>query len=1071
MRILKRVVSSALSAIFLCSLSFAASPDRINAKIDSTNMVELKNHVAVMAQSQFDQGPMDESRVLHVTMLFTPTAQQQQALQKLLADQQNPKSPRFHQWLTSDQFGQQFGLSQNDIEKISSWLESEGLKVTYVAHGHDFLAFDGTAGQVQSVFRTSIHNYSVKGKTHFANVTPPMIPAALSGIIAGFRGLHDFFPHPMLKQRPNYTLSTSRGDVTFLAPGDIATIYDLGPLYAKSPAINGTGQNVVIAGQSDVYIADINYFRSAFGFTSLSGCKLDGSNTILQAGTCSTGNLQVVWPNGNDPGVNAGDVGESDLDIEWMNSVARGANIIFVTSGNGVDDSASWAIDSNPPLAPVISYSYGLCEAFVTAPSIAALETTYAKAASEGISFFAASGDAAAATCDYDGGAYPAILGPSVSYPASSPNVTGVGGTEFDEGSGTYWNAGNGTNGGSALSYIPEIAWNDSALSFVNTLDGSGGGASNCAFGTGTTTVGGFAFELCDAPTSGGFPKPTWQNGVTPSDSVRDVPDISFSASNVNDPYIVCVPQSETNGSSSTSTCVPTSGNTGDISNALLTYNSAFGGTSASTPLTAGMAVLMNQSLGGNGLGLFNPQLYKIFVANPTGVFNETQAGTSATTGATSNNIVNCVNGDPTFEPLALRCSGGTFGFSVGGGHTYNQVTGLGSVDINAFINAWSGLRGTTTTTVSPSSSSINQGASVTFTAAVTPATATGTVSFFDNGSSTAMGSGALSGGTATFATTALPAGTNNVVATYNGDGNNNGSNSSATTVNVSGLSLSSAGGTVTAGHQTNVTVMLTPMNGFNSQVMISCGSGVPAGITNCTFSPSTLPANGGNPSTTTLTIATAPSMAGGTTPANVSIPITATGGGITTNSTVALTVNPTDQSFTLALQGGAPQVAQGSQVQITVNLTANNGFNTPVQYSCSDPASESTCVGPSGYVSSSTAASFTISATAPVTQLHKPFGRGSGIFYAALLPGLLGIIFTLGSRKRSSKMRSMRLLGLIVALGVSTLWMGACSGSTNSTNKNPGTPAGPYTFTVSATTGGAVPVTAQTTFTVTVVQ
>ena len=82
------------------------------------------------------------------------------------------------------------------------------------------------------------------------------------------------------------------------------------------------------------------------------------------------------------------------------------------------------------------------------------------------------------------------------------------------------------------------------------------------------------------------------------------------------------------------------------------------------------------------------------------------------------------------------------------------------------------------------------------------------------------------------------------------------------------------------------------------------------------------------------------------------------------------------------------------------MNLTANNGFSTPVQYSCSDPASESVCNGPSGYISSSTAASSTITATAPVTQLHKPFGGGSGIFYAALLPGLLGIIFTVGSKK-----------------------------------------------------------------------
>jgi subtilase family serine protease len=1060
MRVEKFVVSSVLVALLLSSLSYAASPDRITGRIDSTNMVELRNHVAPMAQSQFDQGPVDASLPLHVTMLFTPSAQQQVALQKLLADQQNPKSPKYHQWLTSDQFGQQFGLSQNDIANVRSWLESEGLKVTYVSHGHDFLAFEGSAAQVQGVFRTSIHNYSVKGKMHFANVTAPMIPAALSGIVGGFRGMHDFNPHPMIRQHPNYTVTGQ--NFTVLAPGDIATIYNLGPLYSKTPAVDGTGQKVVIAGQSDVYLADINFFRSAFGFTSLSGCKLDSTNTIIKAGTCSAGNFQMVVPgDGADPGISAGDLGESDLDIEIMSSVARGATIIFVTSSQGVDDSASWAIDQNPPLAPVISYSYGLCEAFVNAPGIAAAEVTYQKAATEGISFFAASGDAAAATCDGDDGFYPATLGPSVSYPASSPNVTGVGGTEFDEGNTiTYWNAGNGSDGGSAISYIPETAWNDSALSFVNSLDGSGGGASNCAFGTGTTQVTGpaggpFSFELCNAPPNGGFPKPTWQTGVTPGDSARDVPDISFSASNVNDPYIVCIPQSElSQGAPATSTCAS------GINTALVTYNSAFGGTSASTPLTAGMTVLMNQYFGGNGLGVINPQLYKIFTANPTGVFHDVNSGTNSVTGGASSNNVACVTGDPTFEPLGLRCTTGSIGFAVGGGHTYNQVTGLGSVDINAFVNAWTASRSATTTAVSPSSSSITVGNSVTLTATVTPSTATGTVTF-SNGS-TGLGTGTLSGGTATLTTSALTSGTDNVTATYNGDAYDNVSTSPATPIAVSGFTLSSPTATVIAGHTTTVTITLTPTNGFISKVGLSC-SNPPAGVT-CPGTPITLSPDGVHPFPATLTIATAPSVAPGPVPVTVSVPV----GNTTITSTVSLTVGATDQSFSLALQGGAPQVAQGSQVTVTLNLTGTNGFNANVSYSCSDPASESTCTGPQGYISSATSPSFTVTAAAPVTELHKPFGRGTGIFYAVLLPGVVGILFTVGSRRRS--LRGMRLLGLLVVLGASTLWMGACSGSNGSSNKNPGTPTGSYNFVITATTGGAVPVTSSVTVPVTVV-
>src|SRR5208282_1135319 len=337
----------------------------------------------------------------------------------------------------------------------------------------------------------------------------------------------------------------------------------------------------------------------------------------------------------------------------------------------------------------VISYSYGLCEAFDTAPGIAASEMTYQQASTEGIAFFAAAGDSGSAECDGDNNSYPAILGPSVSYPASSPEVTGVGGTEFNEGTGSYWNTTNTTpgDGGSAKSYIPELAWNDTTL--AKNFDATGGGASNCAYGTSgdTTTVGGYPFQICNAPTAGGFAKPTWQSGVTPADSVRDVPDISFSASNANDAYIVCAPESEvvSGSTSSTSTCA------NGISDALTEFNppSAFRGTSASTPVAAGMAVLLNQYLG-TTVGPLNSYMYTTVYANSPSAFHDILAGTDATDGDTSTNIEPCTVGDPTFEPSALRCpSTAEFGFTAGTG--YDQVTGLGTIDFNAFFQAWAG--------------------------------------------------------------------------------------------------------------------------------------------------------------------------------------------------------------------------------------------------------------------------------------------------------------------------------------------------------------------------------------------
>jgi hypothetical protein len=972
MRIVKALLPVVGVACLLSTLSYAATPDRIAGAIDPANMVTLKGHVSPMAGAQFDQGPVEASRAMHVTMLLVPSAAQQKELTKLIADQQNPKSPRFRQWLTPQQFGERFGASQADLNKITAWLNAQGFKVTYVANGRIFLSFDGEAGQVESVFKTQIHYFNVNGKTHFANVTAPMIPAALSGIVGGFRGLHDFLPHPMLRKHPDYTIAA--GDPHFLAPGDIATIYDIKPLYQQTPAIDGTGQSVVIVGQSDVYLADLNYFRGAFGFSSISGCTLDNTGTIIQAGTCSSGNFEMVVPtDGSDPGLSPGDLSESDLDIEWLGSVARGAKIIFVTSSNGVDDSAGYAIDNT--LAHVISYSYGLCEAFDLAPNIATAEGVYEQAYTEGIAFFAAAGDNGAAECDGDNGTYPAVLGPSVSYPASSPEITAVGGTEFNEGTGSYWNPTNGTDGGSATSYIPELGWNDTTL--AGNFDATGGGASNCAFGTTTTSVTDpqtnqtYPFEICNAPTNGGFPKPTWQSAVTPHDSVRDVPDISFSASNANDAYIVCAPQSEVvqNSTSSTSTCV------NGITDALTDFNppSAFGGTSASTPVAAGMAVLLNQYLN-TTVGPINSYMYTTVYPNSPTVFHDIVGGTSSTgTEDTSDNIEPCTVGDPTFEPTALQCpSAGTFGFTAGTG--YDQVTGLGSIDINAFFQAWSASE----------------------------------VSF------------------STSATALSPA-------------------------------------SVSAGTTTTSTVTITPLNTASGTATytFSC-SGLPIGVT-CSFSPTQVIGTGTSVPSTTMTVTTSASMATGT------YPITVNGvSGTVSNPSAALslTVTATNQSFTLAPQNGTYQVIQGQSVNATIVLTAVNGFNTAVTYTCTDAASESTCNGPTGPTTSASV-SFAVTTTLATSELRRPADRGARIFYAVLLPSLIGIVFTLGSRKRS--MRGMRMLGLIMVLGCSTVWLGSCGGSSGTTISNPGTPKGNYTITINATTGGSNPITGSTTFTLTV--
>jgi subtilase family serine protease len=758
-----------VTTICTATLSFAEAPDRIAGTIDSGHMVVLKNHIQRRAQPQFDQGRVEPSFQLHVTLLTVPSPSQGKALTQLLAEQQDPKSPNFHKWITSPQYADRFGLSHNDIQKTLAWLKSQGLTVVHVANGRNWIVFTGTASQIESAFRTEIHRYNVNGEMHFANAALPSIPAALSGIATGFRGMDDFVPKPMIRKaaprarnvRPGYSdSSTGLGD--FVAPNDLATIYDLSPLYSAATPIDGTGEKLAIMGQTDVYLADLVNFRSGFSLPAVfSGCTAT-SGVLTSCTTSGTANFQYILT-GTDPGVSTGDLSEADLDLEWSAATARGAQIIFVNSApadGGVFESFYYAIDSDPVTAPVISLSYGLCEwddgGFIltsTGTGYGSDEAQLRMASAEGITFINSSGDSGSAECDPPLTGTPdvnniATGGLAVSYPASSPQVTGVGGTAVKYPSGftsTYWGTDDTANdGGTAISYPPETAWNDdvelaedpqlggTALSWQESyaIVQSGGGVSNCALQNDPTD------SLCVS----GFTLPTWQAGLTfptaPPTVGRYSPDVSLLASPNFPGYIYCTPIEElvtgtTDEGDTTSSCASgilsavngvVSGQTYEVDPSIV------GGTSASAPIFAGMVTMLNQYLNGAnspGLGPINVTLYQLAATSPTAFHQVT----------TGDNMVYCSGAtpSPSYEiNAAYLCPGTTgsqqiFGWQASNADPttgYNLVTGLGSVDATALFTAWNASTTpppTVTLTVSASTLQVNPGQPGTATISVTP--------------------------------------------------------------------------------------------------------------------------------------------------------------------------------------------------------------------------------------------------------------------------------------------------------------------------------------------------------------
>ncbi len=439
-----RGVFACLFLAGVCSAQLFGAADRITQSIDNSRRVRLEGQVSARIQSAVDLGPVDSAMEMPAVMLvLKPSASQQADLDQLLAQQQDPSSPNYHQWLTPEQYGDRFGVSQADMDKIAAWVGQSGFTVKSIARARNAISFSGAAGQVTSAFGVELHRYLVGGEPHFANANDPTIPVALGGMVLAIRGLHDFRLKPRVHHsaQPRYNLAGAH----YLGPGDIATIYDINPLY--SAGIDGTGQKIAIAGQTDIVMSDIEQFRSFFG---LPANDPTGSAGARQPGPRMT---------------NSDDLGEADLDLELSGAVARNATILFVNSSSnfgfgGAFESLYYAIEEN--LAPVISISYGDCELDIGSGFAQTLQSWGEQANAQGQTIFAASGDAGAADCVGIGDGPTIDNALSVDMPGSLPQVTDVGGTTFNEGSGNYWNASNGTNQTSARSYIPEIAWNNS---------------------------------------------------------------------------------------------------------------------------------------------------------------------------------------------------------------------------------------------------------------------------------------------------------------------------------------------------------------------------------------------------------------------------------------------------------------------------------------------------------------------------------------------------------------------------------------------------------------------------------
>jgi subtilase family serine protease len=821
MRLMKAFPLSVLAGALLCSAALLCGPalpaqnssvaPRITTDVNELSLATLKGNVPHLARAEFDQGEAAPSTPLtHIRLVLSRSAEQQAALDSYLAQLQDKSSPNYHKWLTPEQFGQLYGPADSDIAALVAWLESHGLQVETVSKGRTNIAFNGTVSQVEEAFHTSIHSFQAGDRQFTSNTTDPQIPSALANVVMGVAHLNTIRPRPhshlasvghfnpeSKRLEPADTLSangarpyltsgsgtTNSPYVLYMVPGDAATIYDtpnsFNANFAGGTSYTGAGVKIGLGGDATINASIVAAYRSMFL----------GNSTQPILNYCTTSSSCSSTPGS---GYIADDADEAYLDTELSGGLAPGATIYYYASSD-LYTGLEAAIDQN--LVDIFSLSFGECEQDNESGSgdNAQINSLWKQAATAGIAVMVSAGDSGSAGCDYpstnSGANVPdATGGLAVSGYASTPYNIAVGGTDFyllwtsNAEFETYVNISNeGSSSNNynyyrtAKSYIPESTWNDSSyydttISEDEPLSAAGYKSSynNIVAGSGgASTI---------------YPKPSWQTGTgVPSDSARDLPDVSLMSGNGFDDatWVVCTADKD---GAYTTDCETQSNNE--------FYFSGFGGTSTASPAFAGILALVQQKTQSR-LGMPATVLYGLFNgSHSSSIFHDVTVG---------NNSVPCTSAP---DSSCVKNAAGYY-FESGYNTTtgYDLATGMGSVDATQLVNYWNSSTGSTAATVTFTSVSPNPATtvvSVNVVISVSGASGTPTGTITLTGGSYNSGAVTIGSGTCTSASNCaftipigdLPIGTDTLTVTYSGNSTYAVATNSAT-VTVNGLTAS----------------------------------------------------------------------------------------------------------------------------------------------------------------------------------------------------------------------------------------------------------------------------------------
>jgi len=714
----KRTARLALATASTLGFILAAAPAAMAALGDDAGQGSAKNVSRWVSAAQ-KVGAAENSREVHFAMFLG--LRNKDGLKALIAEQYRPGSAEYGKFLTPDQFRARFAPDAAKVRQVEAALRKLGFTLEYTPKSGLFIQARGTVAQVKSAFGVSQDLYAYKGRTLRANRETPHMPAGLDGIVTYVSGLDDTAmlrrshrvnahhddldaiqsariaaarqrletvsqnaPPPVQDGIPDKFCSTYFGDHTArLAkkPGvyDQTLPWELcsyTPQQIKkaygADQVNQTGKGVRV-GIVDVYASptiqqDANRYSRNHGLPLL---------TYLNFAQMVPPGLYNV--KASDPCGPQGWYGEETLDVEAVHSMAPGAFILYggITCSDPGNTALYHFIDNH--LVDIVSNSYGFNGEALPADFIETENDFFMQAAAEGMSIVFSTGD------DGDVAAANGIA--SGSFEATSPYVTGVGGTSLalrnaagnkDEwGWGTYRaflsSAKVAANGKSVATGGLELPF-----SFYG---GAGGGPSLSLLAPG--------YQAKVPYSMSGFTNLKDGSRVPLEAPHRVTPDIAMVA----DPYTGFL-----TGETYTKAGDPTfDGFCTSLTKTTEYCEIGIGGTSLAAPTFAGVLALVNQARFGRGkgaIGFVNPALYTLAVGQPG---TTSSPITDVQPPATPTAILRGYSNDPTevrvvtinSQPNAKATSaleGADTSYRTKEG--YDEVTGLGTPNVPAFIKA-----------------------------------------------------------------------------------------------------------------------------------------------------------------------------------------------------------------------------------------------------------------------------------------------------------------------------------------------------------------------------------------------